>query len=275
MGIVTDHENWRGLLVAGEAEGIPRSAFHIVQEHNRDPEAGRYWLGPDAEVDVCDWRTWNMTAAERADLELRLRRSVPAEWNTPRLVFNWRKPPALEFVRACSEVRDKLWRDLHRRTVSLDAYEAAVDRLGDIHRAVFDDAADHAPFMTELAEILSEARRHPAEQTEIPPPAPGEIEVEEVIAVLRKIIRREAIPRVIFPESGRWRELWHSIGEFEVDGWRIEAWKRNEGMNYVHLAVAPDGRKATYDDFEKREGNPYALLDNEEQDALDDILEET
>lgn len=69
------------------------------------------------------------------------------------------------------------------------------------------------------------------------------------------------------------KHLWHGVGDFEVDGWTIEAWKRNCGMKYVHSARAPDGRTSNYKHFKAREGNPFSLLEDAEQDAICDVLE--
>ena len=53
----------------------------------------------------------------------------------------------------------------------------------------------------------------------------------------------------------------------------VEAFKRNSGMKYVQEARAPDGRTGDYESFAAREGNPYSLLEDDEQDAISRILE--
>jgi hypothetical protein len=58
-----------------------------------------------------------------------------------------------------------------------------------------------------------------------------------------------------------------------VDGWSIEAFKRNFGMKYVQEVRAPDGRTGDYQSFAAREGNPFSLLEDDEQDAICEILE--
>jgi hypothetical protein len=93
-----------------------------------------------------------------------------------------------------------------------------------------------------------------------------------VIAVLRRIAAGTTRPRIVFPADG-WQSLWHNIGEFEVEGWVIEAFKRNHGTKYVQSVRAPDGRTVDYRYFEEREGNPFQLLENDEQDAICDVLE--
>jgi hypothetical protein len=65
----------------------------------------------------------------------------------------------------------------------------------------------------------------------------------------------------------------HTLGEFRIDGWRLTAFKRSRGIKYLDRAVATDGRVGTYDSWSAREGNPVHLLTDDEQDALDDLIE--
>jgi len=44
-------------------------------------------------------------------------------------------------------------------------------------------------------------------------------------------------------------------------------------MKYVQGARSPDGRTGDYETFAAREGNPFSLLEDEEQDAICEILE--
>ena len=90
--------------------------------------------------------------------------------------------------------------------------------------------------------------------------------------VLRRIVSGFPRPEVIFPATG-WKRLRHGVGEFTVDGWSIEAFKRNFGMNYVQEARSPDGPTGNYETFAAREGNPFRLLEDNEQDAICEILE--
>ena len=53
-----------------------------------------------------------------------------------------------------------------------------------------------------------------------------------------------------------------------MDGWSIE------GMKYVQEARAPDGRTGDYKSFAVREGNPFSLLEDDEQDTISEILEQ-
>lgn len=146
------------------------------------------------------------------------------------------------------------------------------ERLYALHRRVSDGAEDHRPLMPLLSETLAEARLHPPPANDLPPLQPGQIGVEEVMAVLRRIATGMARPHIIHPADG-WRHLWHTIGQFEADGWIVDAFKRTSGMRYVSSVRAPDGRTADYEYFEGREGDPFSLLEDDEQDALCDVLD--
>lgn len=90
--------------------------------------------------------------------------------------------------------------------------------------------------------------------------------------MLRLVANGSARPEAIFPVRG-WKHLYHGIGEFRVDGWSIEAFKRNFGMKYVQAARSPDGRAGAYETFHAREGDPFSLLEDDEQDAICEVLE--
>ena len=90
--------------------------------------------------------------------------------------------------------------------------------------------------------------------------------------MLRLVANGSARPEVIFPVHG-WKHLHHGTGEFRVDGWSIQAFKRNFGMKYVQEARAPDGRTGNYETFAAREGNPFSLLEDSEQSAICGLLE--
>lgn len=272
LGLVTDRTEWKPLLAAAEAAGISAWAVTIQQEHIWDEDTCRNRLGPKIEVEIRHDRTWSMDEAGRAALERTLRAAAPPHWNTPAMRFLWRKPIPSEWGSAWLDAIDKLWRDWHRRRISDDSLWSAHDKIYGLHDRVSDDAEDHRPLMALLAETLAEARRHPPSPKYLPPLRPDQIGVAEVMTVLRRIASGAVRPRVIYPADG-WGHVWHSIGEFEVDDWVIEAFKRTSGMKYVQSVRAPDGRTADYDYFEEREGNPFHLLEDDEQDAISDVLD--
>jgi hypothetical protein len=50
-------------------------------------------------------------------------------------------------------------------------------------------------------------------------------------------------------------------------------WRLDFMREYVQEVRAPDGRTGDYESFAAREGNPFSLLDDDEQDAICEILE--
>ena len=272
MGLVTDQAEWKPVLAGLEYEGIPTSAATIQQEHRWDQQAVRYFMGPHVKIEIRDARTWAMNEPERIALETRLRAAAPPEWNGPDLVVAWRRPVAGEWTVAWLDAIDKLWRDWRRRRITDDAFEDSQEALSVLHRQVWDEAEDHGPLLPEIAEILVRARRHPPAAQQFPPLPLGQVDVAEVIYILRRIASGSAHPKVVSPADD-WKRLYHGVGEFIVDGWSVEAFKRNSGMKYVQEARAPDGRTGDSESFAAREGNPYSLLEDDEQDAISRILE--
>jgi hypothetical protein len=271
MGLVTDHAEWKPVLAALESEGIPTSAATIQQEHRWDQKAIRYFMGPHVKIEIRDARTWVMNESERIELEAKLREVAPPEWNGPDLVIVWRRPVADEWAAAWLDAIDKVWRDWRRRRISDDGFEDAREALSALHRRVWVDAEDHGPLLPNIGEIVTEARQHPPAARQFPLP-PGQVDVSEVMNVLRRVANGATHPQVVLPANG-WKHLWHGVGEFAVDGWSIEAFKRNFGMKYVQEARTPDGRTGDYNSFAAREGNPFSLLEDDEQDAICEILE--
>lgn len=272
MGLVTDHAEWKPVLDALESEGIPASSATIQQEHRWDQQAVRYFMGPHVKIEVRDARTWAMNESERIGLEAKLRTAAPPEWNGPDLVIHWCRPVAGEWARAWIDAIDRLWRDWHRRRIADDAFEDAREALSILHHRVWDEAEDHGPLLAKIGGILAEARCHRPAVRQVPPLSPGQVDVAEVMDVMRCIVSGTARPEVIFPATG-WKHLFHGVGEFTVDGWSIKAFKRNFGMKYVQEARSPDGRTGDYETFAAREGNPFSLLEDDEQDAICEILE--
>jgi hypothetical protein len=272
MGLVTDHAEWKPVLAALESEGIPASAATILQEHRWDREAVRYFMGPHVKIEIRDARTWAMNDAERIGLEAKLRAAAPPAWNGPDLVIAWRRPVAGEWARAWCDAIDKLWREWRRRRIADDAFENAREDLSVLDRRVWDEAEDHGPLLPKLSEILTQARRHPPAARWLPLLLPGQVDVAEVMDVLRRIANGFARPQVVLPARG-WKHLWQGVGEFTVNGWSIKAFKRNFGMKYVQEVRAPDGRTGDYKAFAAREGNPFSLLEDDEQDVICEILE--
>jgi hypothetical protein len=229
-------------------------------------------MGPHVKIEIRDADTWAMNEFERIGLEAKLRAAVPPTWNGLDLVIVWRRPVAGEWAAAWLDAIDRLWREWHRRRITDDPFEDAREALSVLHRRVWDEAEDHGPLLPRIPEILAEARRHPRAVRQFPPLPPGQVDVAEVMNVLRRIATGSARPQVVFPAKG-WKHVWHGIGEFTVDGWSIEAFRRNFGMKYVQAARGSDGRTGDYQSFASSEDNSFSLLEDDEQDAICEILE--
>lgn len=165
---------------------------------------------------------------------------------------------------------DRMWRDVYRRRIDADffmnsVFNSYIDDLRKLNRGEIDEVTASARMLA----LHSEALRHPSVQHEIPPLPDDQVGVAEVMALLRRAIAGEARIGVAQP----WSDVYHSIGSFSIDGWRINGFKRNYGIKYIDSATSPEGRRDSYDSWSAREGNPVALLTNDEQDALDELLE--
>ena len=272
MSLVTNHKEFAPVRDALAAFGIDSGDVVVRRELSFVPGAAKFKIGCRIDIEIRSATTWAMTEEQRKPVEDRLRDTVGHIVSEVDLRIVWCQPVDIEWVVACTTTRDKLYRDWHRRRIDDDAFHAAQDRFHELHDRVWNRFEKWHPLMPEIDAILEEARRHPAPRTELPPLPKGAVAVEEVVAVLRRILSGEAVPQLVSPKSG-WKHLFHSIGEFTADGWAIHAFKRNEGVKYVDRAIAPDGRAGNFDFFASREGGPIDLLEDDEQDRLDAIIE--
>ncbi|RXH24205.1 hypothetical protein XH99_29530 [Bradyrhizobium nanningense] len=168
-----------------------------------------------------------------------------------------------------TDVVSKLYRDMYRRLIDPDAFDAAFDRATAVLRASIAGKIDCEEAITRLLAIRSEALRHPPPPREIAPLRADEVGVHEAMALLRRAIVGESHIELKYP----WAEVFHSYGQFAIEGWKLTAFKRNYGIKYLDAALSPDGRTGTYDSWQAREGNPVHLLLDEEQDRLDELIE--
>lgn len=161
-------------------------------------------------------------------------------------------------------------RDVYRRIIDPDAFMSDIFRRAiDVLRRINHGEIDEVTAGAEMLALHSQALKHPPAPREIPPLPGGHVGVEEVMALLRRVIRGKS--RVIV--SSPWSAVLHTNGDFVIDGWRLAGFRRNHGIKYLSEAIAPDGRRGTYDSWDAREGNPVHLLSNDDQDALDDLME--
>ena len=166
---------------------------------------------------------------------------------------------------------DRMWRDMHRRLIDTDyfvnhAFDRATAILGKSNRGEMtpEEAAE------QMLAVHSESLRHRPLERVIPRLPPDQVGVREAMVVLRSAICGESQIVVDRP----WQELFHCLGDFEIDGWKMRGFRPSHGIKYLDRAVSPGGRVGTYESWEEREGNPVHMLADREQDILDDILEE-
>ncbi|SRR5258708_14538876 len=135
-----------------------------------------------------------------------------------------------------SDFIDQFWRDRARRSVDEKAFLVAFDAMIAALRSA--RLRERLPRNEDLQAIPDEARRHPESPREIPPLPPDQVGVEEVMAILRRVVAGNARPIVEYP----WREVQHTLTSFVVDGWRMTGFRRSYGIKYPDHAIAPDGR---------------------------------
>jgi len=165
-----------------------------------------------------------------------------------------------------------MWRDVYRQTIDVDFFTQNVfKRSTDILRLKNNGEIDELTASARMLALHSEALGRPPPAREIPPLPTGEVGVDEVMTLLRRAIAGEA--RILVRQQ--WKDVWHTEGEFEIDGWRLSGFKRIYGIKSMIEATAPDGRRGTHESWNAREGNPIHLLSDDEQDALNDLMEAT
>jgi hypothetical protein len=162
-----------------------------------------------------------------------------------------------------------MWRDVYRRLIDSDHFLSSYNHALDIHRQWMRGEIDEITAAARTLALHSEALRHPPPPREIPPLPADEVGVAEVMALLRSALAGDA--RIVVAQP--WSDVWHTEGDFSIDGWRMAGFKRSYGIKSVVEAISPDGRRGTHESWNAREGNPVHLLADEEQDALDRLLE--
>jgi hypothetical protein len=213
-----------------------------------------------------------MNEVERKHFDERAKHALNRANPPTGFAIAWRRPIPPNWSKAWLDALDTLMRAYKRRQVDYAAYEKAKDELYALHDRVSEQGADHEPLLGAAVAVVEEARRHPAPPKELPPLGRDRISVSEVTHLLRGIANGSIKPRVM-PPYRTWKDVHHTIGRFEAAGWTVNAFKRGDGMKYVDRITAPDGRTGDYELFHAREGDPFCLLENDEQDRLCDVLE--
>ncbi|MEH2506668.1 hypothetical protein V1290_005479 [Bradyrhizobium sp. AZCC 1578] len=168
-----------------------------------------------------------------------------------------------------TDVIDKIYRDTYRRLIDPDAFGAVFDRAIEVLHASNNEEIEREEAVARMLAIHAEALRHPPPPPEIVPLRPDEVGVHDAIALLRRAISGQSRIELEQP----WASVFHCYGEFEIDGWKLTAFKRGYGIQYLDAAVSPDGRVDTYSSWDARAGNPVHLLSDDEQDRLDALIE--
>jgi hypothetical protein len=162
-----------------------------------------------------------------------------------------------------------MWRDLYRRLIDFEHFDQAFTEATSILRNSNRGTLSPEEAAAHMLAVHSEALRHRPPEREIPPLPADQVGIDEAMAVTRRAICGEGRIELERP----WREVFHCYGHFEIDGWKLIAFKRSRGIQYLDRAAAPDGRVGTYDAWSEREGNPVYMLSDDEQDHLDDVIE--
>jgi hypothetical protein len=166
---------------------------------------------------------------------------------------------------------DAEWR---RRRISAEAFRFGTARWRDLASLAADAVREGRPvdLHSEIGEVMSSVLAMPQPAAPVLPPLPkGQVGVEEVLDLLRRVLAGRADARMVAPPL-QWSDVWHDTGEIRIDGWTLRLSAQEGGVSYTAEAVAPDGRRSDQEAFEAREGDPYALLSDDEQAQLDGMV---
>jgi hypothetical protein len=130
-----------------------------------------------------------------------------------------------------------MWRDLYRRMIDPEPFDPAFTEAISILRKSNRRELAHEDAAAQMLAVRFKVLRHrPPERDTSPLPA-DQVGVHEAMALLRRTIWGES--RIELGEA--WKEVSHGYGAFEIDGWRITAFKRSRGIKYLDRAVSPVG----------------------------------
>jgi hypothetical protein len=165
---------------------------------------------------------------------------------------------------------DAEWR---RGRISSEAFRAGNARWQDLASLAVDGGRPPHEIEAESGRIMTEILALPKPAPRLLPPLPKDrISPAEVVSLYRRLLVGEAEARMLAPPV-RWSDLWQAEGEIRIEGWTLRLAVRESGISYTAAATAPDGRHSDYEAFEAREGDPYALLEDDEQQRLDAFVD--
>jgi len=163
---------------------------------------------------------------------------------------------------------DAEWR---RRHITAEAFKVGTARWRDLASAAADAVRDGrgVDLRAEIEGVMPLVLALPRPAAAVLPPLPSDrVAVAEVLDLLRRVLAGRTDARMVAPPL-LWSDVWHEAGELRIDGWTLRLSAREGGISYTVEAVAPDGRRSDQETFEAREGDPFALLSDGEQELLD------
>lgn len=166
---------------------------------------------------------------------------------------------------------DAEWR---RGRISVEAFRLGTARWRDLASLAAEAVREGRPvdLHSEIGELMASVLAMPQPAAQVLPPLPkGQVAVAAVLDLLRRVLAGRTEARMVAPPL-RWPDVWHDIGEIRIDGWTLRLSAQEGGVSYTAEAVAPDGRRSDHEAFEIREGDPYALLSDDEQAQLDGMV---
>jgi hypothetical protein len=174
---------------------------------------------------------------------------------------------------ALAKLHRRLDAEWRRGRISSEAFRAGNARWRDLASPAVDGGRPPHEIEAEIVRIMTEILALPKPAPRLLPPLPKDrIAPAEVVSLYRRLLVGEAEARMLAPPS-RWSNLWQAEGEIRIEGWTLRLAVRESGISYTAAATAPDGRHSDYEAFEAREGDPYALLEDDEQERLDAFVD--
>lgn len=174
---------------------------------------------------------------------------------------------------ALAQLNRRLDAEWRRGRISTEAFRAGNARWRDLASLAGDGSRPPREIEAEIGRVMDEILALPRPAPRVLPPLPkNRVAAAEVVALYRRVLAGEVEARMLAPPT-RWSDLWHAAGEIRIDGWALRLAVRESGISYTAAATAPDGRHSDYEAFEAREGDPYALLEDDEQRRLDALVD--
>ncbi len=105
---------------------------------------------------------------------------------------------------------------------------------------------------------------------ETPEQKPDLIPGAELAELFRRALRGEV---KVFTVGASWTEIYASIVEVRIDGYKLVIFNDCNQFDYVDHAIAPDGREGDFDDWFFSDTDPVQMLTDDEQTRLETLME--